>query len=131
MNYNQLGILLGVCAILFILLTWKKIQNPYLKSLWKCGLLVFFLYSALLILIEIRWQFISEFANAFDLNGNGFVDLNEYSDEALKAMNRRTYGATVRLYAPLTMGALSGIIGFSYFITDIMVVRLKNKEFKK
>jgi len=131
MNYNQIGILLGICIILFILLTWKKVQNPYLKSLWKCGLLVFFLYSALLIFIEIRWHFISEFANKFDVNGNGFVDLNEYSDEAIKAMNRRTYGATVRLYAPLTMAALSSIVGFSYLVSDIMVMQLKNKEFKK
>ncbi|MBO0321687.1 hypothetical protein J0X14_05225 [Muricauda sp. CAU 1633] len=131
MNYNQIGILLGIIVILFILLTWKKIQNPYLKSTWKSGLLVFSLYAVLLIFIEVRWHFISEFADKFDLNGNGFVDLNEYSDEAIEAMNKRTYGATIRLYAPLTMGALSAIIGFSYLISDITVMRLKNKEFKK
>lgn len=131
MNYNQIGIILGICAILVILLTKKKIRNPYLKSLWKSGLLVFTLYAILLIFIEVRWQFISEFANKFDLNGNGFVDLNEYSEEAINAMNKRTKGAAVRLYAPLTMAALSSIIGFCYWASDIMVVRLKNKEFKK
>ena len=131
MSKNLIGILLGICVILFILLTWKKIQNPYLKSLWKSGLVVFSLYAVLLIFIEIRWHFISEFANKFDLNGNGFVDLNEYSEEAIKAMNRRTKGAAVRVYAPLTMAALSSIIGFCYWVSDSMVVRLKNKEFKK
>ena len=130
MNYNQIGILLAIGCILFILLTWRKIHNPYWKSLWRSGLLVFSLYSALLIFIEIRWHFISEYASKFDINGNGFVDLSEYSEEAMKAMNRKTYGTTVRGYAPLTMAVISSIIGFAYFVSDIVVARLKNKELK-
>ncbi|MAU16520.1 MAG: hypothetical protein CMH46_13390 [Muricauda sp.] len=128
MNYNQIGILLAICAIAFLGITWRKVSNPYVKGLWKSGLLVFTLYAALLIYIEIRWQFISDYANKFDLNGNGFVDLNEYSDEAIKAMNRRTYGSTVRGYAPLTMAAFSSIIGFAYLVSDWFVTRLKNKK---
>lgn len=131
LNYNQIGILLGICAVLFILLTWKKVHNPYLKSLWKSSLLVFSMYAVLLIFIEVRWHFISEYASKFDVNGNGFVDLGEYSEEAIKAMNRKTYGAAVRIYASLTMAALSSIVGFSFLMSDIMVFRLKNKEFKK
>ncbi|RYC52587.1 hypothetical protein [Flagellimonas olearia] len=131
MSYNQIGILLGICAVLIILLTWKKIHNPYLKSLWKSGLLLFSLYATLLVLIEIRWHFISEFTSKFDTNGNGFVDLSEYSEEAIEAMNRRAYVANVRNYAPLTLAALSSIIGFSYLVSDVMVLRLQNKEFTK
>lgn len=131
MNYNQLGILLGICVILFLGITWRKVQNPYLKSIWKSGLLVFTLYAALLIYIEIHWQFISEYANKFDLNGNGFVDMNEYSAEAMEAMNKRTYGANVRIYASLTMAALSSIIGFAFLISDWAVTYLKIKELRK
>ena len=86
MSYNQIGMLLGICILAFLGLTWRMVKNPYMKSVWRSGLLVFTLYVALLIYVEIHWQFISEYANKFDLNGNGFVDLNEYSDEAIKAM---------------------------------------------
>ncbi|WP_127023824.1 hypothetical protein [Flagellimonas beolgyonensis] len=131
MNYNQIGILLGVCMLLFLGVTFKKVHNPYLLSIWKSGLLVFTLYAALLIYIEIHWQFISDYADKYDLNGNGFVDLNEYSEEAIKAMNKKTYGTNVRIYAPLTMAALSSIIGFAYLINDWTVTRLKIQEYKK
>jgi len=128
MNYNQIGILLGIFAIAFFGFTVKKVNNPYLKGLWNSALLVFTIYAAILIYIEIHWQFISEYASKYDINGNGFVDLNEYSDEAIDAMNRKTYGSTVRGYAPLTMAAFSSIIGFAYLMSDWFVTRLKNKE---
>ena len=128
MSYNQIGMLLGICILAFLGLTWTMVKNPYLKSLWRSGLLVFTVYVALLIYIEIHWQFISEYADKFDLNGNGFVDLNEYSDEAIKAMNRRTYGEAVRIYAPATMAALSSMIGFAFLLSDWVVTRLKNKD---
>jgi len=128
MNYNQIGILLGIFAIAFFGFTVKKVSNPYLKGIWNSAILVFTMYAALLIYIEIRWQFISDYASKFDLNGNGFVDLNEYSEEAIKAMNRRTYGANIRLYAPLTMAVFSSIIGFAYLLSDWAVTRFKNKE---
>lgn len=128
MSYNQIGMLLGICILAFLGLTWRMVKNPYMKSVWRSGLLVFTLYVALLIYVEIHWQFISEYANKFDLNGNGFVDLNEYSDEAIKAMNRRTYGESVRIYAPATMAALSSMIGFAFLLSDWVVTRLKNKD---
>ncbi len=131
MGYNQIGILLGVCAIAFLGFTIKKIRNPYIKGIWKSTLLVFTLYVALLVFIEIRWQFISEYASTYDLNGNGFVDLDEYSDEAIEAMNQRTQGANIRTYAPLTMAVFSSMIGFAYLISDWAVTNLKNKEQKK
>ena len=131
MNYNQIGILLGICGIAFLGFTLKKVGNPYVKGLWKSGLLVFTLYAALLIYIEIQWQFISDYASKYDLNGNGFVDLNEYSEEAIAAMNRKTYGSTIRNYAPLTMAVISSIIGFAYLLSDWAVIRLKNKEQKQ
>lgn len=129
MNYNQIGIILGICAILFILLTWKKIQNPYLKSLWKSGLLVFILYSVLLIAVEVRWHYIKSYAESFDLNGNGFVDLNEYSDEALKAMNRVTQD-TARRFAFITVALFSSMISFAYLLADFIITRMKIKKSK-
>jgi hypothetical protein len=104
------------------------VGNPYLKGLWKSGLLVFTIYVALLIFIEIRWQFISDYASKYDLNGNGFVDLNEYSDEAIAAMNKMTGSAKERNYAALTIAGFSSIIGFAYLLSDWAVIRLKNKE---
>ena len=130
MNYNQIGILLGICSIAFFGFTLPKLRNPYIKGLWKSGLLVFIMYAALLIFIETRWQFISDYASKYDLNGNGFVDLNEYSEEAIAAMNRKTYGSTIRSYAPLTMAVISSIIGFAYLLSDWAVIRFKNKEQK-
>ena len=131
MSYNQMGMLLAICVIAFVGITWKKVSNPYLKSLWRTALLVFTLYAALLIYIEIHWQFIEEYADKYDLNGNGFVDLNEYSEEAMDAMNKRTYGARVRTYAPATIAVLASIIGFAFLVSDIAVTRLKQKESEK
>lgn len=131
MSYNQIGILLGICVLLFLGITFKKVHNPYLLGIWKSGLLVFTLYAALLIYIEIHWQFILDYADTYDLNGNGFVDLNEYSEEAIAAMNKKTYGTNVRIYAPLTMAVFSSIIGFAYLVSDWTVTRLKIKEYKK
>ena len=85
-------------------------------------------FAALLIFIEIRWQFISDYASKYDLNGNGFVDLNEYSDEAIAAMNKMTGSAKERKYAALTIAGFSSIIGFAYLLSDWAVIRLKNKE---
>lgn len=127
MSYNQIGILLGICAVLFILLTWKRIHNPYLKSLWKSGLLAFSLYAVLLMAVEIRWHYIKAHAESFDLNGNGFVDLNEYSDEALKAMNRVTQD-TARGFAFITVALFSGIISFTHLLVDFTIIRLKSKN---
>ncbi|TXK03758.1 hypothetical protein [Flagellimonas aequoris] len=131
MSYNQMGILLAIIVIAFVGITWKKVNNPYLKSLWRTALLVFTLYAALLIYIEIHWQFIAEYASKYDLNGNGFVDLNEYSEEAMDAMNKRTYGSKVRIYAPATMAVLSSIIGFAFLVSDVTVTRLKQKKSEK
>ncbi|RIV46777.1 hypothetical protein D2V05_02125 [Flagellimonas pelagia] len=126
-----MGMLLAIIVIAFVGITWKKVDNPYLKSLWRTALLVFTLYATLLIYIEIHWQFIAEYASKYDLNGNGFVDLNEYSQEAIEAMNKQTYGASVRTYAPLTMAVLSSIIGFAFLVSDIAATRSKQKESEK
>jgi len=131
MNFNQIGILVGICAIAFFGFTLKKVRSPYIKGLWKSGLLVFFLYSAILIYVEIRWQFISSYAQKYDTNGNGFVDLNEYSDEAMAAMNKMTSGAKAKSFAALTVAVLSSIIGFAYLISDWAVTYLKNTEQKQ
>ncbi len=130
MSYNQIGILLAICVVAFIGITWKKVGNPYLKSLWRTALLVFTLYAALLIYIEIHWQFIEEYASKYDLNGNGFVDLNEYSEEAIAAMNKKTNGKNVRNLAPATMAVLSSIVGFAYLVSDLFVIRLRSQEKK-
>jgi hypothetical protein len=127
MNYNQIGILLAICIIAFVGLTWKKVSNPYLKSLWRTALLVFTIYAALLIYIEIHWQFIEEYADKYDLNGNGFVDLNEYSEGAIAAMNKKTNGKNIRILAPATMAVLSSIVGFAYLVSDLFVIKLKNQ----
>jgi glucan phosphoethanolaminetransferase (alkaline phosphatase superfamily) len=129
MSYNQIGILLGIFTVLFILLTWKKIHNPYLRSLWKSGLLVFSLYAVILIIVEIRWYYIAEHAKSFDLNNNGFVDLNEYSDEAIEAMNRVTQD-TARNYAVITVALFSCMISFAYLLADLIITRLKIKKSK-
>ena len=129
MRYNHIGILLGICSVLFILLTWKKIHNPYLKCVWRSGLLVFALYVVILIAVEIRWHYITEYAKSFDLNGNGFVDLNEYSDEAVEAMNRVTQD-TARNYAVITVALFSGMISFAYLLVDLIITRLRIKKSK-
>ena len=131
MSYNQMGMLLAIIVIAFVGITWKKVDNPYLKSLWRTALLVFTLYATLLIYIEIHWQFIAEYASKYDLNGNGFVDLNEYSQEAMEAMNKKTNGRNIRIYAPATMAVLASIIGIAFLVSDVVVTRSKQKELEK
>ncbi|MEZ4811558.1 MAG: hypothetical protein R2819_14455 [Allomuricauda sp.] len=129
MNYNEIGILLGLSAVTVILLVRKKINGPYAKSIWKSALLLFSLYALILIVVEIRWYYLNEHVKSFDLDKNGFVDLYEYTEEAQKAMNKITQN-TARSYAPVTVALLSSTVSFAYLLVDLVMVHLKIKNSK-
>ena len=130
LGYNEIGVLFGLFAVLMILLVRKKVENPYAKSIWKSALLCFALYATILIIVEIRWNYLKQHAMSFDLDQNGFVDLHEYTDEAIKAMNRVTQD-TSRGFAFLTTAALSSTIAFAFLASDLIVTHLKLKKKKK
>ncbi|RDY60656.1 hypothetical protein [Flagellimonas nanhaiensis] len=130
LGYNEIGILLGLFAVLIILLARKKVQNPYARSIWRSALLCFAFYAAILIIVEIRWHYLKQHALSFDLDQNGFVDLHEYTEEAKEAMNRITMD-TARGFAFLTAAALSSIIAFAFLVSDLTVTHLRLKKTKK
>jgi len=123
-SYNELGILFGLSSTVVVLFVRKKIKQPYHKSLWKSALLLFSLYTLILIITEVRWYFIKEQLQNFDLNHNGFIDLDEYTDEAIEALNRRTQD-TARNYAFLIAAVISTAISFVFFIVDTLRTRRK------
>lgn len=126
-SYNELGILFGLASTVLILSVRKKIKQPLHKSLWKSALLLFSLYALILIITEVRWHFIKEQLQSFDLNQNGFIDLEEYTDEAIEALNRRTQN-TARNFAFLTGAVISTVISLIFFTTDRLRTHRKNKE---
>ena len=127
LSYNEIGILLGLFAVLIILLVRKKVQNPYARSIWRSALLCFALYAIILIIVKIRWYYVEQHAMSFDVDQNGFVDLHEYTEEAKEAMNRVTQD-TARVYAPITVALLSSAISFAFLLVDLFITRLKIKR---
>jgi len=123
-SYNELGILFGLASTAVVLSVRKKIKQPHHKSLWKSALLLFSLYTFMLLITEVRWYFIKEQLQNFDLNHNGFIDLDEYTDEAIEALNRRTQD-TARNYAFLIAAVISTAISFVFFIVDTLRTRRK------
>ncbi|NAY92888.1 hypothetical protein GTQ34_13275 [Muricauda sp. JGD-17] len=119
--------MIGVFAIVIVLLVRKKIQNAYIVVFYRSALLAFVMYVLILTSVEIRWHYITRHAQSFDLNGNGFVDLNEYTDEALAALNKATQD-TSRTFAFVTVAIFSGLVSFAFLLTDIAVNPLKNKK---
>ncbi|WP_420604228.1 hypothetical protein [Flagellimonas sp.] len=127
LNYNEMGILMGLFALMLIFLVQKKVKGKFLKTIWKCSLLFFILYTSILIFVEIRWYFISEHAKSFDLNQNGFVDLDEYNEEAINALNRVTQD-TAKNFAFITVGMLSLAVSFSFLLVEFLMARFKIKK---
>ncbi|SHH05449.1 hypothetical protein [Flagellimonas flava] len=126
LSYNEIGILLGLFALGFLFLIQKRIPNN-IKYIWKGAVLCFVLYVIILVFVEIRWYYISEHARSFDLNNNGFVDLHEYNEEALAAMNKMTQD-TAKNFACVTVGMLSAAISFSYVLVEFVLIRFKTKK---
>ncbi len=128
LNYNQIGILLGLLAIVVLLLIGKKIQNPYARCIWRSALLVCTLYAVILIGIEVYWHFLMERLKDFDLNDNGFVDLDEYSDEAMKTMDVIVQGSPEKNYAALTIALFSSFVSFAYLLADLIIIHKKTNN---
>lgn len=127
LNSNVIGILLGLFSLAIVFFVRKHIHMPYAKSVWRASLLLFSFYTIILIAIEVRWYHIQEYAESFDLDQNGFVDLDEYTDEALNALNRVTQDTT-RNFAFITIAILSSALSFSFLLADLAVIYLKNKK---
>ena len=127
MSYNEIGILLGAFAFILILLARNWARTPYLKTIWRSSLLLFALYVTILVVVEIRWHFIKEHMLSFDLNQNGFIDLDEYSDEAIKALNRVTRD-TAKNFAFLTGAILSATIAGIFLSIDLLLTYRKTKK---
>ncbi|WP_420400723.1 EF-hand domain-containing protein [Flagellimonas sp.] len=128
-SYNELGILFGLACTAVVLSVRKKIKHPHHKSLWKSALLLFSLYTLMLIITEVRWYFIKEQLQAFDLNQNGFIDLEEYTDEAIEALNKRTKD-TARNYAFLIAAVISAVVSLTFYTTDVLRAHRKIKKSK-
>ncbi|MDC6366546.1 hypothetical protein [Allomuricauda sp. AC10] len=130
LNYNEIGILLGSFAVVIIFFVQKKVENPYGKSVCRSARLLFALYAIILIAVEIRWYSLKQHAKSFDLDQNGFVDLYEYTDDAIKAMNRVTKN-TARGFAFLTVAILSSAVSFAFLVSDLVVTHFKLKKLKQ
>ncbi|MEX0361147.1 MAG: hypothetical protein AB3N10_09185 [Allomuricauda sp.] len=128
-SYNELGILFGLASTAVVLSVRKKIKQPHHKSLWKSALLLFSLYTLMLLITEVRWYFIKEQLQNFDLNQNGFIDLEEYTDEALEALNKRTKD-TARNYAFLIAAVISAVVSLTFYTTDVLRTHRKIKKSK-
>ncbi len=127
MSYNQIGILIGICAVSVLGLIRTKMNTPLLKRIWKSVLLNFFLYTLLLIVIEIRWEFILENAKSFDLDNNGFIDGAEVTEEAIRAQNKAT-SDTGSNFAFITAAFFSLIVSFTIFLTTSVIAYLNTKS---
>lgn len=128
MNYPSIiGLIIGFLAIVFILSFKNRIVNPYGQSLWRSVLLFFAIYIFLLIYVAIRWNYLEHQLDTFDLNGNGNIEMEEYTNEYMIARESLT-SDTARTFAFLTGALFSAIISSLFLIIDFTRIFLSIKK---
>ncbi|NJB72781.1 hypothetical protein GGR42_003272 [Saonia flava] len=133
MNYPSIiGCILSVLGIVLLLIFKTKIHNPYLKCLWRSSLTFFVLYILILTTVALRWNYLENQILAYDLNSNGNMEWNEYTEE-YKIASQRFISDTARNFAFLTGAVFSLIISSLILLVDLIQTRLKLKKilFKK
>jgi hypothetical protein len=115
MSPNRIGILIGISGLMVIFLTKNKVNNLFTKKLWRTSLILFLSYIVLLLFVEIRWEYLQNYASRFDLNQDGTLDWNESTDEALNALQNASHDAA-RNFAFPTVALVSVIISTLFYI---------------
>ncbi|MDB2606466.1 hypothetical protein N9Y48_01670 [Zobellia sp.] len=132
MNYPSLiGFIIGILSIIGLAFVEKKIDNPYLKSVWRSALFFFSMYILILVLVFIRWKYYETQLSSFDLNGDGSIALKEYTDEYRFVRDKVMSGAD-RNFAFVTGAALSFLLsGLSLILGLVNTwIQLKNNPIK-
>ncbi|MAU71882.1 MAG: hypothetical protein CML04_07275 [Pseudozobellia sp.] len=76
-----IGFILGITGIVILLFLGRKTKDPYWKCVWRSSLLFCSMYILILIVMAVNAQYLSFQLEAMDVNGNGQIDLNEYTEE--------------------------------------------------
>lgn len=76
-----IGFVLGIIAIAILLYSERHLKSTYLKCLWRSTLLFCSLYVAILLVLVINAQYLSFRLDSFDVNQNGSIEWEEYTEE--------------------------------------------------
>lgn len=76
-----IGFVLGIIAIAILLYSERHLKSTYLKCLWRSTLLFCSLYVAILLVLAINAQYLSFRLDSFDVNQNGSIEWEEYTEE--------------------------------------------------
>ncbi|MBT2162432.1 hypothetical protein D9V96_004325 [Zobellia laminariae] len=128
MNYPSLiGFIIGVLAIIVLAFIERRINNPYLKSLWRSALFFFSMYVLILVLVFFRWKYYEMQLSTFDLNADGSIGLKEYTDQYRFVRDKVMSGAD-RNFAFVTGAALSFLLAGLALILDLINTWIKSKN---
>jgi len=119
MNYPSIiGIAISLFAILFLFIIRKKVIKPYGVSFWRGSLVFYVVYILILATVFIRWSYLESQLNSFDLDHNGFIEMEEYTDE-YRIASQRVIEDTARNFAFLTGAILSLFVSFLFLSIDL------------
>ncbi len=120
---------ISLLGIIFLFKIKKKVNKRYGKSFWRGSLVFFVVYILILITVFIRWYYLKNQLDTFDLNHNGFIEMGEYSDDYRIAMERVTRD-TARNFAFITAAVFSLFVSILFLLIDLTRVHLKIKKSK-
>lgn len=121
---NAIGLFLALVGLALLLRHKKKAALPYLKSLWVSSFVFFCIYAALLLFVMLKWKYLEMQLDSFDINENGFIDLEEYTGD-YRAINEKYYRDTARNFAFLTAAIFSFLIAVVVLLIAIVLYKLR------
>lgn len=130
MNYPSIiGILISLLCIVVLFFIRNKVANPYGRSIWRSAFVFFALYILILGSVAIHNQYLEFQVDSFDLNNNGNIEMEEYTDEYRIASEKVTRD-TARNFAFLTGAIFSLVISSLFLLIDLIRVYLNIKKSK-
>lgn len=121
-----IGFVIGIIGIAFLLYLRKNVSNTYWKCLWRSGILFFSMYVLILIVIAAKTQYLGFKLEAFDLNHNGLIDINEYTAE-YRSLRDRLLKDPDRNNAFLNGALLSFVMAAIAFAIDLFTTYFQSK----
>ncbi len=128
MNYPSIiGILISLLCIVLLFFNRNKVSNLYGRSIWRSVFVFFALYILLLGSVAIYQQYLELKLDSFDLNNNGNIEMEEYTEEYRIASLKVTRD-TARNFAFITGAMYSFVISFFYLLIELIRTHLKFKK---
>ena len=123
--YEVLPVLISLFGIIILILLRKKVpKKSYFFSLWLSGIVFFSVYIFLIlstVILDANYQ--SEY-NAYDLNGDGYIDNSERT-EGFQETERRALNDTARNFVFIVGALISMLVSTTVLIVGLIGTYIK------